>query len=76
MNFPSNPLINDVYSLGSRSWQWNGVAWIARATPNSNLTTIAAATPADGDVLEYLGAGSAWVATLAPRKLKVDGGNF
>ena len=27
INFPASPAVNDTYSYGSRTWQWNGVAW-------------------------------------------------
>jgi hypothetical protein len=27
INFPNNPQINDIYTLGDSSWQWNGVTW-------------------------------------------------
>jgi hypothetical protein len=27
LNFPLEPAVGEVYSYGSRSWQWNGIAW-------------------------------------------------
>lgn len=27
IDFPSSPTINQIYTFGGRSWQWNGVAW-------------------------------------------------
>lgn len=27
LNFPENPTIGDSYTLGGRSWQWDGTAW-------------------------------------------------
>lgn len=27
VNFPSNPSLNQSYSIGSKTWIWNGVAW-------------------------------------------------
>jgi len=27
VSFPVNPITNDVYTFGGRSWQWNGRAW-------------------------------------------------
>jgi predicted nucleic acid-binding Zn-ribbon protein len=27
INFPANPAVNDIYTLGARSWKFNGVAW-------------------------------------------------
>lgn len=28
INFPTNPTLNQLYSFGVRTWQWNGAAWI------------------------------------------------
>lgn len=28
INWPSNPSVNDVYTLGSKSWMWNGTGWL------------------------------------------------
>jgi hypothetical protein len=27
IDFPSTPALNEIYTFGGRSWQWNGVAW-------------------------------------------------
>ena len=27
LDFPSNPALNEIYTYGGRSWQWNGTAW-------------------------------------------------
>ena len=27
LNFPTNPTIGQTYSIGSRTWVWNGTAW-------------------------------------------------
>ena len=27
VNFPADPITNEVYTFGGRSWQWNGRAW-------------------------------------------------
>lgn len=27
INFPASPAVNDTYSYGSRTWQWDGIAW-------------------------------------------------
>jgi len=34
LDFPSSPTLNQVYSLGGKSWKWNGAAW---ETYNDNL---------------------------------------
>lgn len=28
LNFPTSPVLNEVYSASSRSWKWNGSSWI------------------------------------------------
>ena len=32
INFPSNPSPSEVYTFGTRSWQWTGTAWIQTST--------------------------------------------
>jgi len=27
LDFPTSPALNEIYSYGGRSWQWNGTAW-------------------------------------------------
>jgi hypothetical protein len=27
INFPASPSVNDTYSYGTRTWQWDGLAW-------------------------------------------------
>jgi hypothetical protein len=27
LDFPTSPALNEIYSYGGRSWQWNGIAW-------------------------------------------------
>lgn len=29
LNFPNNPVVGQQYSLGSKSWEWTGIAWKA-----------------------------------------------
>jgi hypothetical protein len=31
--FPSNPTLNQVHTVGGRSWQWNGTAWQSISNP-------------------------------------------
>lgn len=28
LNFPSEPTVDQVYVLGTKSWTWNGAAWM------------------------------------------------
>lgn len=30
INFPSSPTVGQVYTSGSRSWEWSGTAWNAK----------------------------------------------
>jgi hypothetical protein len=34
LDFPSNPTLNQIYTYGGRSWQWNGTAWDVYSTTN------------------------------------------
>jgi len=36
LNFPTNPNIGDVHSIGENTWVWNGVAWIKYTDSTSN----------------------------------------
>lgn len=39
IDFPNSPTSGDVFTVGSRSWKWNGTAW------TSNNVTISATSP-------------------------------
>lgn len=28
LNFPTSPQTNDIYTLGDKTWKWNGNAWV------------------------------------------------
>lgn len=32
LDFPTSPSLNDTYTLGSRTWRWNGVGWVLTGT--------------------------------------------
>lgn len=38
INFPHSPVINQVFSSGSRSWKWDGSAWVS-ATIDYNMAS-------------------------------------
>lgn len=42
MNFPTSPALNDTYSLGSKTWKWNGVAWDLQSTGLTSSMVVAA----------------------------------
>lgn len=29
INFPSTPTFGDIFTVGNRSWRWDGTAWTA-----------------------------------------------
>lgn len=39
IDFPNSPTVNDVFTVGDRSWKWSGTAW------TSNNVTISATSP-------------------------------
>lgn len=34
MNFPSNPSVNDTYTLGDKIWVYNGIGWELKTAPD------------------------------------------
>lgn len=42
MNFPTSPALNDTYSLGSKTWKWNGVAWDLQSTGLTSAMVVSA----------------------------------
>ena len=32
LDFPPSPSLNEIYTFGGRSWQWNGTAWDVYST--------------------------------------------
>lgn len=39
LNFPPNPVIGQKYTIGSNTWEWNGVAWI-KVVPPKNIADV------------------------------------
>jgi len=44
LNFPSSPTVGQTYTLGSRSWTWNGSGWYASGSSASPVFLSAATT--------------------------------
>jgi hypothetical protein len=42
IDFPNSPSVNDIYTVGNRSWKWTGSVW------ESVTVTVAGADGADG----------------------------
>jgi len=36
INFPSSPMVNDVYTFNGYSWKWNGSYWAANTSATSS----------------------------------------
>ena len=39
LDFPTSPALNEIYTYGGRSWQWNGTAWDVYSTVSGNVVT-------------------------------------
>lgn len=52
INFPDAPSVDDVYSVGDRSWLWNGTYWEVRATPTQtfSVSDTEPGSPQSGDM--------------------------
>ena len=44
LNFPTNPNPGDFWTVGSNTWQWNGVAWIKYSPIVVNTSTVSTST--------------------------------
>ena len=54
LNFPINPTVGQVYTVGSESWQWNGHCWTVAASTSTyapvTISQFAPASPIAGDL--------------------------
>jgi len=50
MNFPSSPTLNQTYTLGTKTWVWNGSAWDLQIN-SLTYTPLATATSSDGSIV-------------------------
>ncbi len=39
LDFPTSPTLNEIYTFGGRSWQWNGTAWDVYSAVSGNVVT-------------------------------------
>lgn len=67
IDFPSNPLIGDIYTLGSKAWRYNGQGWesINAGTVVYNIgdlldIDITTTPPQDGDTLLFNSINETW----------------
>lgn len=42
LNFPTNPTLGQLYTIGSNTWQWNGSGWVRYNDPNKVFVTVTA----------------------------------
>jgi hypothetical protein len=71
--FPNTPTIGQTHSIGTVTWEWNGVAWVVKSgtivdIALSDLTDVTISSPNSNQVLKYNG--SEWVND------NLDGGAF
>ena len=48
LNFPDSPSLNQVYTSGSNSWQWDGTVWNALSSAQVGINGSVGATGATG----------------------------
>lgn len=48
LNFPDTPSLNQIYTSGSNSWQWDGTVWNALSSAQVGINGSAGATGATG----------------------------
>ena len=62
INFPSNPSVSQLFTVGSNTWIWDGVAWNLKP-PGSNLddlSDVSVTGVTDGQVLYYNASTQTW----------------
>jgi len=48
LNFPDSPSLNQIYTSGSNSWQWDGTVWNAISSSQIGIDGAVGATGATG----------------------------
>lgn len=48
LNFPDTPSLNQIYTSGSNSWQWDGTVWNALSSAQVGINGSVGATGATG----------------------------
>ena len=64
INFPDDPNVNEIHTVGDISWQWTGVAWenvgFDGASSVAELTDVELITLANNQILLYNSTSSKW----------------
>jgi len=86
LNFPANPTLNQVYTVGNESWQWNGHCWEPATTATTyspvHIGSFPPVSPVKGDLwwndntgrmcIYYIDADSSqWVSAFNPPETMV-----
>jgi len=50
LNFPDSPSVNEIYTSGSNSWQWDGTVWNAISSSQVGINGATGATGATGPI--------------------------
>ena len=60
MNFPTSPTLNQTYTLGSKTWVWNGSAWDLQVVSATFNSIAPSQTGNSGKFLTTDGTDSSW----------------
>ena len=60
MNFPISPTVSDLYTLGSKTWVWNGSAWDLNTIAATFNSLAPSQTGNSGKFLTTDGSNSSW----------------
>lgn len=52
LNFPDSPTVNDIFTSGGISWEWNGTVWVRLGSGGASveISDTAPGTPDEGDL--------------------------
>ena len=75
MNFPSSPTLDQTYTLGSKTWVWNGSAWDLQSAAPNNLTLDYVQLNTSATVADAVGR-IHWDADQGTADLGLGGGNI
>jgi len=75
MNFPSSPTVGQTYTLGSKTWVWNGSAWDLQSAAPNNLTLDYVQLNTSATVTDAVGR-IRWDADQGTADLGLGGGNI